>query len=99
MIEEQGLNGTETGQSGFAVLLFQDIAVIPMLAMLPLLAGEQNVGSWFDAFTVLKEHCIRAERMSFQKNPMIPEKSFWQKKFQKFFYDVSGELRAILRMT
>ncbi|MBM4845833.1 glutathione-regulated potassium-efflux system protein KefB [Vibrio parahaemolyticus] len=53
VIEEQGLNGTETGQSGFAVLLFQDIAVIPMLAMLPLLAGEQNVGSWFDAFTVL----------------------------------------------
>ncbi|MGP8309004.1 glutathione-regulated potassium-efflux system protein KefB [Vibrio sp. YIC-376] len=53
VIEEQGLNGTETGQSGFAVLLFQDIAVIPMLAALPLLAGEQNVGSWFDALTVL----------------------------------------------
>ncbi|MCA0937715.1 glutathione-regulated potassium-efflux system protein KefB [Vibrio alginolyticus] len=53
VIEEQGLNGTETGQSGFAVLLFQDIAVIPMLAVLPLLAGEQNVGNWFDVLTVL----------------------------------------------
>ncbi|HHX8315329.1 TPA: glutathione-regulated potassium-efflux system protein KefB [Vibrio diabolicus] len=53
VIEEQGLNGTETGQSGFAVLLFQDIAVIPMLAMLPLLAGGQSGGSWLDVFTVL----------------------------------------------
>ncbi|ELB2778053.1 glutathione-regulated potassium-efflux system protein KefB [Vibrio parahaemolyticus] len=53
VIEEQGLIGTETGHSGFAVLLFQDVAVIPMLAMLPLLAGEQNVGGWLDAFTVL----------------------------------------------
>ncbi len=52
VIEEQGLNGSETGQSGFAVLLFQDIAVIPMLAALPLLAGEQNVVNWFDALTV-----------------------------------------------
>ncbi len=53
VIEEQGLNGTETGQSGFAVLLFQDIAVIPMLAALPLLAGEQSGGNWFDVLTVL----------------------------------------------
>lgn len=48
VIEEQGLAGTETGQSGFAVLLFQDIAVIPMLALLPLLAGDV-AGNWGDA--------------------------------------------------
>ncbi|OEF30095.1 glutathione-regulated potassium-efflux system protein KefB [Vibrio rumoiensis] len=48
VIEEQGLAGTETGQSGFAVLLFQDIAVIPMLAVLPLLAGNVG-GDWLDA--------------------------------------------------
>ncbi|RMZ61811.1 cation:proton antiporter, partial [Vibrio anguillarum] len=40
VIEEQGLTRSEAGQSGFAVLLFQDIAVIPMLAFLPLLAGN-----------------------------------------------------------
>ncbi|NLS14662.1 glutathione-regulated potassium-efflux system protein KefB [Vibrio sp. SM6] len=40
VIEEQGLAGKESGQSGFAILLFQDIAVIPMLAMLPLLTGD-----------------------------------------------------------
>ncbi len=34
VIEEHGLTRTEAGQSGFAVLLFQDIAVIPMLALL-----------------------------------------------------------------
>ncbi|WP_105902901.1 glutathione-regulated potassium-efflux system protein KefB [Vibrio gangliei] len=48
VIEEQGLARTETGQSGFAVLLFQDIAVIPMLALLPLLAGNVG-GDWLDA--------------------------------------------------
>ena len=47
VIEEQSLGGSETGQSGFAVLLFQDIAVIPMLAILPVLAGGGG-GSWID---------------------------------------------------
>lgn len=47
VIEEQNLGGSETGQSGFAVLLFQDIAVIPMLAILPVLAGGGG-GSWMD---------------------------------------------------
>ena len=48
VIEEKGLAGTETGQSGFSVLLFQDIAVIPMLAILPLSAGNVG-GDWLDA--------------------------------------------------
>ncbi|MDA0149474.1 glutathione-regulated potassium-efflux system protein KefB [Vibrio sp. LaRot3] len=52
VIEEQGLAGSETGQSGFAVLLFQDIAVIPMLALLPLLAGNTS-GNWNDALWML----------------------------------------------
>jgi monovalent cation:proton antiporter-2 (CPA2) family protein len=37
-LQEKGLLRTEGGQSSFAVLLFQDIAVIPMLALFPLLA-------------------------------------------------------------
>ncbi len=52
VIEEQGLGGTETGQSGFAVLLFQDIAVIPMLALLPLLAGNTS-GNWMDGLWMI----------------------------------------------
>lgn len=47
VIEEQGIGRSDTGQSGFAVLLFQDIAVIPMLAFLPLLAGSEG-GNWLD---------------------------------------------------
>jgi monovalent cation:proton antiporter-2 (CPA2) family protein len=35
---EKGLTKTDGGSSAFSVLLFQDIAVIPMLALLPLLA-------------------------------------------------------------
>lgn len=37
-LNEKGLLKTAGGQSSFAVLLFQDIAVIPMLAIFPLLA-------------------------------------------------------------
>ncbi len=37
-LNEKGLSATAGGRSGFSVLLFQDIAVIPMLALLPLLA-------------------------------------------------------------
>jgi len=36
-LNEKGLNKTEGGRASFSVLLFQDIAVIPMLALIPLL--------------------------------------------------------------
>lgn len=52
VIEERGLTNSETGQSGFAVLLFQDIAVIPMLACLPLLAGNTG-GTYLDALWMI----------------------------------------------
>ena len=37
-LQEKGLMQSDGGQASFSVLLFQDIAVIPMLALLPLLA-------------------------------------------------------------
>jgi monovalent cation:proton antiporter-2 (CPA2) family protein len=37
---ERGLMKTPAGESSFAVLLFQDIAVIPILALMPLLAFQ-----------------------------------------------------------
>ena len=37
-LREKGFTKTESGKSSFAVLLFQDISVIPILALLPLLA-------------------------------------------------------------
>jgi monovalent cation:H+ antiporter-2, CPA2 family len=37
-LQEKGLDETESGRSAFSVLLFQDIAVIPILALLPLLS-------------------------------------------------------------
>jgi monovalent cation:proton antiporter-2 (CPA2) family protein len=41
-LSEKGLLKTKAGQSSFAVLLSQDIAVIPMLAIFPLLATQQT---------------------------------------------------------
>ncbi len=53
LIDELGLGGSETGHSGFAVLLFQDIAVIPILAILPLLAGNNGEHNWLDVIWML----------------------------------------------
>jgi len=41
-LNEKGLMKSAAGESSFAVLLFQDIAVIPILALLPLLAGNMR---------------------------------------------------------
>jgi monovalent cation:H+ antiporter-2, CPA2 family len=42
-LSEKNLLRTEAGQNSFAVLLFQDLAVIPVMAVLPLLAAGQVV--------------------------------------------------------
>ena len=42
-LKEKGLSQTSVGRSSFAVLLFQDIAVIPILAIIPLLVSSSNV--------------------------------------------------------
>ncbi|SDN24561.1 monovalent cation:proton antiporter-2 (CPA2) family protein [Vreelandella arcis] len=47
-LNEKGLAKTEGGRSAFSVLLFQDIAVIPMLALIPLLALPELMGAGGD---------------------------------------------------
>lgn len=44
-LAEKGLLKTQGGQGSFSVLLFQDIAVIPILAILPLMANQIDVGN------------------------------------------------------
>ena len=41
-LKEKNLDKTHAGKSSFAVLLFQDIAVIPILAIIPLLATTEK---------------------------------------------------------
>ena len=48
-LNEKGLSKSEGGRSSFSVLLFQDIAVIPMLALIPLLALPELAGSGAEA--------------------------------------------------
>ena len=52
---EKGLGKTEGAQNAFSVLLFQDIAVIPMLAFIPLLALPELVEQ-ADALATVTEH-------------------------------------------
>ncbi|MFC4257780.1 monovalent cation:proton antiporter-2 (CPA2) family protein [Marinobacter lacisalsi] len=44
-LNEKGLARSEGGRSAFSVLLFQDVAVIPILALIPLLALPELVGT------------------------------------------------------
>jgi monovalent cation:proton antiporter-2 (CPA2) family protein len=44
-LQEKGLLATPGGQASFSVLLFQDLAVIPLVLLLGLLAPEQSRGS------------------------------------------------------
>jgi len=49
-LQERNLAGTPAGSAGFAILLFQDIAAIPMIAIVPLLgvSTAQNEVDWRD---------------------------------------------------
>ncbi len=47
-LSEKGLLKTDGGHNAFSVLLFQDIAVIPILAVLPLLALKDNTSMVHD---------------------------------------------------
>ncbi|WP_347331750.1 monovalent cation:proton antiporter-2 (CPA2) family protein [Marinimicrobium locisalis] len=44
-LEERGLLDSSVGQNSFSVLLFQDVAVIPILAAVPLLARGDGAGA------------------------------------------------------
>jgi len=64
-LEEKGIVKTDAGQSAFSVLLFQDIAVIPMLALFPLLAtlgppggASHKSHTWVEGFPALGQTII-----------------------------------------
>ncbi len=48
LLSEKGQLNTRHGRSAFTILLFQDIAVIPLLAVLPLLGGKSANYGWED---------------------------------------------------
>jgi glutathione-regulated potassium-efflux system ancillary protein KefC len=55
---ERNLMPTSSGQAGFSILLFQDVAAIPILALIPLLglAGQREASdgsAWFEAARAL----------------------------------------------
>ena len=61
-LNERGQLKTSAGQSSFSVLLFQDIAVIPMLALLPLLAVQQSTS--YESSSLIAEFPAWAQTLS-----------------------------------
>jgi monovalent cation:proton antiporter-2 (CPA2) family protein len=66
-LAEQGVLNSQGGQSAFSVLLFQDIAVIPILALLPLLA----VGAGPEAAATAAAHGGANEMAGWQQALLI----------------------------
>lgn len=64
-LNEKGLLKTPSGQNVFSVLLFQDIAIIPILAFLPLLATYEGVNdaaheshTWIEGLPIIMQTLI-----------------------------------------
>ena len=55
VLAERNLMRTSSGQAGFSILLFQDVAAIPILALLPLLGAAAGAGDDHSAGEVLLE--------------------------------------------
>ncbi|MGB5447166.1 MAG: monovalent cation:proton antiporter-2 (CPA2) family protein [Psychromonas sp.] len=53
---EKGLSKTEGGKNAFSILLFQDIAVIPMLALIPLMALPELIDKAQQVASSAAEH-------------------------------------------
>ncbi|WP_343701272.1 monovalent cation:proton antiporter-2 (CPA2) family protein [Chitinophaga sp.] len=53
ILNEKGQMGSAAGQSAFSVLLFQDVAVIPMLAIFPLLGPAGAAGTVEDGQSLI----------------------------------------------
>lgn len=54
-LEERNLLATPAGSAGFSILLFQDIAAIPMIALIPMLGGgaQQSGLGWQNALLAI----------------------------------------------
>lgn len=70
-LSEKGLIKTEAGQSSFSVLLFQDIAVIPMLALLPLLATQETASAWISSAVVMVAAETGSELSGWQQTLLV----------------------------
>ncbi|MDO6719455.1 monovalent cation:proton antiporter-2 (CPA2) family protein [Psychrosphaera sp. 1_MG-2023] len=62
-LNEKGWTNQEAGQNAFSVLLFQDIAVIPILALFPLLAFSDSIGTVSDHGNLIAHYPVYLQVM------------------------------------
>jgi monovalent cation:H+ antiporter-2, CPA2 family len=70
LLSEQRELESEHGQRVMGVLLFQDLAVIPMLVLLPTLAGQQGDWRWALALAFIKAVLILVLLFKFGRNAL-----------------------------
>lgn len=55
LLNERGELASRHGQTAFSILLMQDIAIVPLIALLPYLAGGRGSVGGFDPFNVVED--------------------------------------------
>jgi monovalent cation:H+ antiporter-2, CPA2 family len=68
-LNEKNLMRTAGGRAGFSVLLTQDIAVVPMLALIPLLASARSVAPTAETFGITDN--VQPEQAESVAQPLI----------------------------
>ena len=82
VMHERNLLGTSGGQAGFAILLFQDVAAIPILALIPLLGTHAAAAGnpWVEALKAvgIPEKDIQTRTVGISKLDWGPRKGQFQ---------------------
>ncbi|MEZ5810004.1 MAG: monovalent cation:proton antiporter-2 (CPA2) family protein [Rhizobiaceae bacterium] len=74
MLEESGDTNLKYGQTGFSILLFQDLAIVPLLALIPVLApfgDNTNALSWADIALALAGLAVLVVAGRYLLNPLF----------------------------
>ena len=58
LLQEKGELSSEHGKNSFAILLLQDLAVVPLLALLPLISDTKDIGDNVSNFEKLGTICL-----------------------------------------
>lgn len=74
LLGERGEVGTRYGRAAFGILLFQDLAVVPVLVLTPLLAGSGGAGAVVNAISIASAKAAVALSLIFfmGKNALQP---------------------------
>ncbi len=93
ILQERGEIASPHGSSAFGVPLMQDLAIVPMLTLIPLLAGSQDRNGLPEHIFVLFLDHVRFSSIEWQQTRNEHKKSSWLKMRDKLNAPVVTEMK------